>query len=120
ASNGGDGWYLDDIRLLGRSADPAVILPTQPQSPAIAGVSPAFGAPAGGTRVAITGANFTETADTTVTFDGVPATNVNVISGITILATAPPHAAGAVNVVVNNLYGGGSLVNGYRYSSTGD
>src|SRR5215468_3892700 len=62
ASNLGDGWYIDDIRLLGRSTDPAVIPPGNPQSPAIASVAPAFGAPAGGTRVTITGANFTETA----------------------------------------------------------
>src|SRR5262249_49603609 len=118
-TSAGDGWYIDDIRLLARSSDPAIVPPGNPQSPAVASVAPAFGPPAGGTRVTITGANFTETAGTTVTFDGVPATNVNVISGTTILATAPPHAAGAGTVVVNNLYGDGSLVNGYRYYSTG-
>ena len=118
-SNIGDGWYIDDIKLTGRSTDPAIIPTTNPQPPAMASVAPAFGAPAGGTRVTITGANFTETADTTVTFDSVPATNVSVISGTTILATAPPHTAGAVNVVVKNIYGGVSLANGYRYYSTG-
>ncbi|HKQ74272.1 MAG TPA: M36 family metallopeptidase [Blastocatellia bacterium] len=118
-STAGDGWYIDDIRLLGRSTDPAIIPPSKPLSPAIASVAPAFGAPAGGARVTINGANFTETADTTVTFDGIPATNVSVISGTAILATAPPHAAGAVNVVVNNIYGAASLAYGYRYYSTG-
>ena len=118
-SNLGDGWYVDDIRLTGRSANPVVIPPGNPQPPTVASVSPAFGAPVGGTRVAIAGSNFTETADTTVTFDGIPAAQVSVISANAILATAPPHAAGAVTVAVNNLYGGGSLVSGYRYYSTG-
>ena len=93
-SNIGDGWYIDDIKLTGRSTDSTIILPTNPQAPAIASVAPAFGAPAGGARVLISGANFTETADTKVTFDGIPATNVSVISGAAILATAPPHPAG--------------------------
>ncbi|MGH9850401.1 MAG: M36 family metallopeptidase [Blastocatellia bacterium] len=118
-SNLGDGWYIDDIRMIGRSANPGVIAPGNPQPPTVASITPAFGAPAGGTRVAIAGANFSETADTTVTFDGIPATNVSVISGNTILATTPPHAAGAATVAVNNLYGGGSIANGYRYYSTG-
>ena len=118
-SNLGDGWYIDDIRLIGRSANPAIIAPGNPQPPTLMSVAPAFGPPAGGTRVAIAGADFTETADTTVTFDGIPATQVSVISGNTILATAPPHAAGAVTVAVNNLYGGGSITSGYRYYSTG-
>ncbi len=119
ASNAGDGWFIDDIKLLGRSADPAIITPGNPQSPTIASVSPAFGPPAGGGRVTISGSNFTETTDTKVTFGGIPATNVSVISGTAILATVPAHAAGAVSVVVNNIYGGVSFNNGYRYYSTG-
>ena len=119
ASSVGDGWYIDDIQLFGRSADPAIVAPGNPQSPTIVGVTPAFGAPTGGARVAISGANFTDTAGTTVTFDGVPALNVNVISGATIMATAPPHPAGSVTVSVSNLYGGVSSVNAFRYYTTG-
>jgi uncharacterized protein (TIGR03437 family) len=118
-SNLGDGWYVDDIRLIGRSGNPAVIAPGNPKSPVVAAVTPAFGAPAGGTRVVITGANFTENADTTVTFDGIRATAVSVISGNALSVTAPPHATGAVTVAVNNRNGGASIVNGYTYFATG-
>ena len=119
ASALGDGWYLDDIRLLGRSANPAVIAPGEPRSPAIAAIVPAFGPPAGGTRVVITGVSFTETSDTTVTFNGVPATNVNVISGNAIAATVPPQAAGPATVAVDTRNGGVSLINGFTYHTAG-
>jgi len=114
-----DGWYIDDIRLLARSANPGVIRPGSAQAPVIAAVSPAFGSPAGGTRVAITGFNFTESSDTTVTFDGIPATGVNVLGGSTIVAVAPPHAAGPVTVRVINYNGVAAIGNGFTYFVAG-
>src|SRR5262249_40987296 len=42
----GDGWYIDDIRITGRSASASVILPDNSSSPTIASISPAFGPPA--------------------------------------------------------------------------
>ncbi len=114
-----DGWYIDDIRLTGRSANPSVIPPTTTNTPVIASLSPAFGPPAGGTRVTIIGTNFTENEDTTVTFDGLPATAVNVLGGTTITATTPPHAAGAVTVRVINRNGAAALGNGFTYYLTG-
>ncbi|MEK7829521.1 MAG: M36 family metallopeptidase, partial [Acidobacteriota bacterium] len=114
-----DGWYVDDIRLTGRSTSPAVIGPDVALSPTITGISPAFGSPAGGTRVTILGSSFTETPDTTVFFDNLPATSVSVVSGNVISAVAPPHAAGPVAVRVGNRYGGVSLVKGFTYFVTG-
>ncbi len=118
-SNLGDGWYVDDIRVLGRSTRASVIPPNSTQPPAIAGITPAFGPPAGGARVTITGANFTESDDTTVTFDGIPAAAVNVLGGNAITAVAPPHAAGAVTVAIANRQGASTLVNGFTYYTPG-
>ncbi len=114
-----DGWYVDDIRLTGRSVSPAIIPPGGSTLSAITSVAPAFGPPAGGTRVTIFGANFTETDDTTVIFDNLQATSVNVVSGSVITAVAPPHAAGAVTVGVRNRQGAVSLVKGFTYYTTG-
>jgi uncharacterized protein (TIGR03437 family) len=114
-----DGWYVDDIRLTGRSVSPAIIPPGGAAPPAITSVTPAFGPPGGGTRVTILGANFTETDDTTVTFDNLPAGLVTVVSGSVITAVAPPHAAGAVNVSVRNRQGSVSLVKGFTYYTAG-
>lgn len=115
----GDGWYLDDLRLTGRSANRAVVNPGEQRAPQVLALSPAFGPPAGGTRVSLTGTNFTETADTTVTFDGVPVTGLTVISNSLMTMTAPPHAAGAVVVRVKNKYGESSLSNGFTYYQSG-
>jgi hypothetical protein len=68
--------------------------------PTISGISPASGPTAGGTSVTITGIGFV--AGATVTIGGASATGVTVVSAITIIATAPAHAAGVVNVVVTN------------------
>jgi uncharacterized protein (TIGR03437 family) len=114
-----DGWYVDDIRLAGRSLSPVIIPPGGSALPAISSVTPAFGPPSGGARVTIVGSNFTETDDTTVTFDNLPATSVNVVSGSVITAVAPPHAAGPVTVSVRNRQGGVSLVKGFTYHTTG-
>jgi uncharacterized protein (TIGR03437 family) len=114
-----DGWYVDDIRITGRSANRAVINPNEQRPPNIAALSPAFGVPAGGTAVIITGANFTDNSDTTVTFDGLAASSVNVISSTAITAVTPAHATGAVIVRVKNRYGEAALPNGFTYYQTG-
>jgi len=85
----------------------------------VTGVQPNGGPIGGGQAVTITGANFTTTAETTVTFDGIPATNVKVQNATTINATTPAHAAGAVNVAVTNTIGTGTLANGYNYVTGG-
>ena len=88
-------------------------------TPVITGVSPNTGSTAGGTPVTISGTNFFNPS--TVTFGGVAATNVVVVSSTTITATTPAHAAGPVNVVVNDqgacvdIFG--TLPNGFTYQA---
>ncbi|MGE0571685.1 MAG: beta strand repeat-containing protein [Dehalococcoidia bacterium] len=65
--------------------------------PAVTGLSPAFGPPAGGNTVIITGVNLGSA--TAVRFDGV-ATAFVVNSSTSISATAPAHAAGTISVLV--------------------
>lgn len=63
-------------------------------------VSPGSGPTTGGTRAFISGMSFQ--AGATVTFGGVAGTNVSVGSCTSLSVTAPAHAAGAVDVVVQN------------------
>ncbi|MEU4555339.1 IPT/TIG domain-containing protein [Micromonospora violae] len=74
--------------------------------PSAASITPNAGPQSGGQTVTITGAGFIP-GDTTVTFDGVPATNVTVNTGGTSLtAVTPPGAVGPAVVVVST--GGGT------------
>lgn len=63
-------------------------------------ITPATGAAAGGTAVAITGTNLSGCEG--VTFDGVAATSVVVVSNERITCVTPAHAAGAVTVVIKD------------------
>ncbi|MFG6403693.1 choice-of-anchor G family protein [Microbacterium sp. P04] len=81
-------------------------------APAIAGLSPEQGPESGGTVVTIIGEDFTGTSS--VTFDGVPATEFTVISDTEIEAMAPPHAPGLVDLIVTNGIGD-SLGFAFRY-----
>ena len=67
--------------------------------PSFAGVSPASGPSAGGTTVALTGADFD--AGASVTFGGQAAAVVS-RTAARLTVTAPAHAAGPVDVVVTN------------------
>lgn len=77
-------------------------------------VAPAAGSIAGNTVVTIYGSNFT--GSTGVTFGGTLGTAFTVVSDTQITVTTPAHAAGAVNVVVNNPNGNGTLTAGYTYA----
>jgi plastocyanin len=82
----------------------------------VSSVSPNAGLPAGGNDVTITGVGFNSALASSVTFGGVAATNVRIIDAVTMRVTAPAHAAGSVNVVVND----GATVtvaNGYTYGT---
>ncbi|HEY1221700.1 MAG TPA: IPT/TIG domain-containing protein [Bryobacteraceae bacterium] len=83
-------------------------------APTVSGVSPNSGPTAGGTAVTITGTNFA--AGATVTFGGTAATNVVVVSGTQITATAPAGSAGAVTVTVTVSGQSGSLASGFTYA----
>jgi hypothetical protein len=89
-----------------------VIVPPVP----ITSISPGSGSIAGGSAVTINGAGFLSGAS--VTFGGVAATNVVVVSSIKITAKTPAHALGAVNVTVTNVNTtSGTLTNGYLYKA---
>jgi hypothetical protein len=86
-------------------------------APTVSSVSPNSGSTQGGTNVTIAGTGFL--AGAVVQFDGVNATNVTVVSSTSITATTPPHAVGAVNVVVTNTDGqSGTLTNGFTYAQS--
>lgn len=98
--------------------------------PTVTDVAPDTGAAAGGTAVTITGTGFQsgfqqESSQgpligggaTGVTFDGVAATNVQVVSDTQITCVTPAGAAGAADVVVTTDAGASDpLVGGYTYA----
>ena len=63
-------------------------------------ITPSAAQPAGGTKIDISGAGFTNALPMSITIGGVAATNVQVVDAITLSATVPAHAVGPVNVVV--------------------
>jgi len=72
-------------------------------APVVATVTPSSGTTAGGTVVALEGANFS--GATGVSFGGTPAANFIVNSAASITATAPPRAAGTINITVTTAGG---------------
>ena len=84
-------------------------------APSVTSVSPNTGPTSGGTTVTMAGTNFVSGA--TVTFGGVAAGSVVVVSPVKITASTPPHKQGAVTVAVTNPNGqSGALSSGFRYS----
>ena len=83
----------------------------------ITSLSPSSGNVAGGNNVIITGTNLT--GATAVTFGGTAATNFVVNSSTQITATAPAHAAGAVDVVVTTPVGttANTTADNYTYTA---
>jgi hypothetical protein len=78
------------------SSVPPVDLP--PEQPAITLIEPAEGPVGGGLRVTIRGSGFV--SGTTVSFGGVPASNVAVLDSAVITVTTPAHPEGEVPVVL--------------------
>ncbi|MGN6619848.1 MAG: beta strand repeat-containing protein, partial [Sphingomonas sp.] len=72
--------------------------------PSIGSLTPVVGPVTGGTSVTIAGTGFT--GATAVTFGGTPAASFSVGSDTSISATAPAHAAGAVDVTVTTATSG--------------
>jgi len=82
--------------------------------PAPDSVAPARGPTTGGQRVAIRGQDFADGA--AVLFDGVPATEVNVLSDAVITAVAPAHPEGRATITVFDAAGrSAELVDAYEY-----
>jgi len=88
-------------------------------APSLNDITPNSGSTNGGTSVTISGTGFV--AGATVRLGLTDATNISVLNSTTITATTPPHAAGPVNVVVQNPDSqSGTLVNGFTYASPGE
>ena len=84
--------------------------------PIVISISPTSGSTSGGTMVTITGTGFLPGAQ--VSFGGIAATGITVLSGTSITATTPAHIVGPVSLLVTNTDGqSGSLSNGYTYVS---
>ena len=84
--------------------------------PTVTGVNPPSGTSLGGLNVTVNGSGFFDflPGPNLVTFDGVPATNVVVVDDSTLTCDTPPGIPGtAVNVVVTNVNGTGTLPLGY-------
>ncbi len=82
--------------------------------PAPTTLAPSRGSTVGGQLIAIQGTGFSE--DSAILFDGVPATDVKVVSAGVITAVTPPHAEGAVTVrVFDRLGRSAELVDAYTY-----
>jgi hypothetical protein len=81
-------------------------------------ISPPNGPVFGGITVTITGQGFIVGGTTTVTFDGVEATDVNVFDPTALTCTTPPHVIGPVDVVVTSDGLAGTLIDGFTYEDT--
>ena len=111
------------------SAGPATVTVTSPlgtasttaanqyiyaDTPVVSGISPSSGPNGGGTSVTITGSSLTGV--TAVSFGTVAASNVIVESDSAVVATAPAHADGTVNVTVTNPAGTSAAVAADQYT----
>lgn len=86
-------------------------------APVLSAIAPSTGFTGGGTVVTLTGTGFVTGA--TVTFGGLAASNVSVVSPTQIVATTPPGTVGSAVVLVTNPGGLISgLASGFAYSVT--
>jgi photosystem II stability/assembly factor-like uncharacterized protein len=87
-----------------------------PPAPSLTSVSPAIGGTAGGTSVTLNGTNFVMPLN--VTFDGVPAGNVTIVSPTSLTCTTPPGSVGAASVLVSAPGGMSAANTFYTYMLT--
>lgn len=113
--------------LLFTACGTGVVAPTsdtsQPSnSPTVVSVVPDTGSPSGGMAVTINGSNFTSDTQQTapsVSFGGIQATQVSVLSSAQLSAVVPAHAAGTVAVKVTTANGASSsLARAFTYSAS--
>ncbi len=81
--------------------------------PSITDISPLSGSTEGGTNVTITGTNFA--GATSVTFDGLAATSLNVVNSTTITCITPAHTTGVGGIIVTTPGGSSSEVLSFTY-----
>jgi hypothetical protein len=90
-------------------------------SPTLLAVAPTSGTTSGGTLVTLTGTGFLQdvTGATTVTFDGVPATDVTVIDDATVTVVTPEGVNDQLATIeLENSRGLGVLASSFRYLAT--
>jgi hypothetical protein len=87
-----------------------------PSLPAVTGISPSSGPTGGGTTVTLSGSGFT--GATAVVFGTANATAFTVSSDTSLTATAPPQAAGTVDITVTTAAGISSTTSADRYTFT--
>ena len=85
-----------------------------PTAPSVASVLPKSGPLGCGRQVTVTGSHLN--GATAVTFGGIPATNVVVVSDTTLTARTPAHGAGTVDVLVTTAVDTSAAVAAARYS----
>jgi Zn-dependent metalloprotease len=116
ATRPGDSWHFRVVPMDVNLVDgPEAISPVVSVlgGPEIIGVSPAFGPQEGGELVRITGSRLNGV--TSVSFGGVRATYVRVLSPFELEVRTPLHPAGTVQVAVTTSSGNGFLNNAYTY-----
>ncbi|MEU7056129.1 IPT/TIG domain-containing protein [Streptomyces sp. NPDC046197] len=94
------------------AANYTYVAPPVPPPPTVVGITPPSGPTSGGTPFTIVGTNLTGAS---VTFGGVPATNVNVTGGVVLTGLTPPGAAGSVAVQVTTPAGSVTVPGGFTY-----
>ena len=110
---------LDHDGVIG-GGDLAILLvhwgqaPFVPPAPVVTGVSPAIGAPAGGTTITVTGQYFI--GDVTVSIGGAPATAI-VVNSATSLIAITPAGSGVASVSVTTPRGTATLAGGFVYQT---
>jgi PKD repeat protein len=103
------------ITRVGRAENPHFV--TVDDRPMVTIVTPNTGSAEGGTSVTLSGSNFK--AGATVTFGGMAASNVSVVSSNQINCTTPTHFPATVDVRVTNPDDQfGVLLNGFTFVST--
>jgi hypothetical protein len=113
-ADNGSSWYLtgspssrwNDSDLHSLSLVPGSAFEAVDLTPVVSGLSVTSGAPAGGLAVTVSGSNFSGGAGMTKVFFGsTPAASIQILSDTQIIATAPSHVAGSVDVTVQSPYG---------------
>lgn len=105
-----------DFTIQGSNTAPITAAIAVESGSTLTAISPDSGTASGGTGVTLTGTGLA--GATSVSFDGVPATSVNVVNSTTVTAVTPAHATGTVDVEIDTPAGGATLVNAYTYEAT--
>ncbi len=112
----GDGWYLDDIRLVGHSAETDIIAPGSNPAPTMTGLNPAYGSLSGGTLVTITGSDFTPA--TTLAFGNTLVTPTFISPQELRVSSPSATTTGTVNFLLSNGNFSNVWENAFTYSNT--